>query len=135
VLEVVPTPELPVLTAGQGGQEGDQAAAVEGGVVTGHGQAAALRPDDDAQRRLDGQVEAAEQGGGVQRVAVGDQGVGGRTRVPDLAAEPGPGHGDRQVQGCQPVVDPVGGPGQGGRGHHDPGRPPVGEPQQGELVG
>ena len=129
LLDVVHTP-------GQGGgQEGDQAAAVEGGVVAGHGQAAALRPGDDAERGLDGQVEAVEQGGGVPRVAVGDQEFGGRTRVPDFAAQPGPGHGDRLVQGRQPVVEPVGGLGQGGHGHHHPGRPPVGEPQQGELVG
>jgi hypothetical protein len=70
VLKVVHTP-------GQGGEEGNQAAAVEGGVVAGHGQPVALRSDHDPERRLGGQVEAVEEGGGVQRVAVGDQGVGG----------------------------------------------------------
>jgi hypothetical protein len=128
LLEVVHTP-------GQGGEQGDQAAAVEGGVVAGHRQPVALRSDHDPERGLGGQVEAVDEGGGVQRVAVGDQGVGGRTGVPDLAVQPRSGHGDRPVQGGQPFLEPGGGLGQRRRGHHDPGGPPVGEAQQGELVG
>jgi hypothetical protein len=80
VLRGVHTPgrwvALTLHTPDQGGEQGDQAAAVECGVVAGHGQAATLRADDDAERGLGGQVEAVEEGVGVQRVAVGDQGVG-----------------------------------------------------------
>src|SRR4029450_8848373 len=73
--------------------------AVEGGVVAGDGQAQAARPGDHAERRAGGQVEAVDQGGGVQRVAVDDQGVGGPARVPDLPVEPRPGQGGGAVGG------------------------------------
>jgi hypothetical protein len=119
----------------QGREQGEEAEAVEGGVVAGHGQAAALGADHDPQRRLGGQVEAADQGGGGQRLAVDDHGRRGRTRVPDLAVEARPGHRDRAVEGGQPVFDPVDGRGQGGGHHHRPGGPPVGEAQQGQGLG
>jgi hypothetical protein len=52
VLPVVHTPSviadaLTVSDPDQGGEQGEQAEAVEGGVVAGHGQAVAARPDDD----------------------------------------------------------------------------------------
>jgi hypothetical protein len=45
------------------GEEGDQAEAVEGGVVAGDRQAQAARPGDHPERRVGGQVEAVDQGG------------------------------------------------------------------------
>ena len=119
----------------QGREQGEQAEAVEGGVVAGHGQAMAARPDHDPQGRLGREVEAADQGGGVQGFAVDDQRLGGRTRVPDLAVEARPGQRDRAVEGGQAVLESVDGRGHGGGHHHRPGGPPVGEPQQGQGVG
>ena len=123
------------LGADQGGQEGDQAEAVEGGVVAGDRQAGPVRPGHHPEGRLGGQVEAGDQVGGGERVVVDDQRLGGRARVPGLTAEAGPGHGHRPVQGGQPLLEPVDGGGQGHRGDHRPGGPPVGEAQQGQRVG
>jgi hypothetical protein len=118
-----------------GRQQGEQAEAVEGGMVAGNGQAAAARPGHQPQRGLGRQVEAVGQGGGGQGFAVDDEGLRGRTRVPDLAVEAGPGHRDRPVESGQPVVESVDWIGRGGGGHHRPGGPPVGEAQQGQGVG
>ena len=119
---------------GQGGEQGDQTLSVEGGVVAGDGDPQAPGPGDDPQRGLGGQVERADQAGGVQRVAVDDQRLQRRSRMPGLPAQPGPGHRHRPVQGLEPCRERVGGRGQGGGGHHHPGGPPVGEPQQGQRV-
>jgi hypothetical protein len=119
----------------QGGEERQQAEAVEGGVVAGDRQAPAARSHDHPQRRLGGQVEAVDEGGGVEGVAVDDQGVGGRTRVPGLVAEPRPGHRNGAVEGLQAVLEAVDGGGQGGDGHHRPGGAAVGEAQQSQRVG
>jgi hypothetical protein len=124
-----------VHSPGQGREQGDQAEAVEGGVVAGDGQAGAGRADHDPQWGLSGQVEAVEQGLGVQRVSVDDQGLRGRAGVPGLALEAGAGHGDRMVERFQPVLELAGGGGEGGGGHHHPGGPAVGEAKQGQGVG
>jgi hypothetical protein len=119
----------------QGGEQGDQAEAVEGGVVTGDGHAPAAGPGHDPERGLGGQVEAVEQGGGVERVAVDDQRLGRRAGAPGLAVEARSGHRDRAVQGLQPLGQPLGRRGQGRGRHHHPGGPPVGEPQDGQGLG
>ena len=124
-----------VLGADHGGQEGDQAQAIEGGVVAGDRQAGPARPGHHPEGRLGGQVEAGDQVGGGERVVVDDQRLGGRARVPGLTAEAGPGHRHRPVQGGQPLLEPVDGRGQGRRRDHRPGGPPVGEAQQGQRVG
>jgi hypothetical protein len=132
----IPVPgHVAVGVAHQGGEERQQAEAVEGGMVAGDGQTPAARPGDHPQRRLGGQVEAVDEGRGVQGVAIDDQGVGGRTRVPGLPAEPRPGHRDGAVEGVQAVLETVDGGGQGGGGHHRPGGAAVGEAQQGQRVG
>ena len=124
-----------VLGADQGGQEGDQAQAVEGGVVAGDRQPGPARPGHHPEGGLGGQVEAGDQVGGGERVVVDDQRLGGRARMPGLTAEAGPGHRHRPVQGGQPLLEPVHGRVQGRRRDHRPGGPPVGEAQQGQRVG
>jgi hypothetical protein len=62
-----------VLAADQGGQEGGQALAVEGGVVAGDRQAGSARPGHHPDRGLGGQVEVGQQLGGVEGVAVDGQ--------------------------------------------------------------
>ena len=124
-----------VHTPDQAREQGDQAEAVEGGVVAGDRQAGAGRADHDPEGGLGGQVEAVEQVGGGEGVAVDDQEGWGWAGVPGLAVEAGAGHGDRLVEGFQPVLEVGDGPGQGGGGDHDPGGPAVGEAEQGQGVG
>jgi hypothetical protein len=76
----------------QGGQEGDQAPTVERGVVAGDRQPGSARPGDHSERRPDSQVEAGDQFGDGERVAIHDHGLRRRTRVPGLPVQARPDH-------------------------------------------
>ena len=119
----------------QGGQEPDQALAVEGGVVAGDRHAGPARPGHQPDRRLGGQVETGHQLGGFERVAVDGHQLRRRAGMPGLPVQARPGHGDRPVQGGQPLLEPLDGLGQGRGDDHGPGGPPVGEAQQGQRIG
>jgi hypothetical protein len=91
----------------QGGHEGDQALAVEGGVVAGDRDPGPARPGQYPDGGLGGQVEMSHQLRGVEGVAVDGQQLRRRAGMPGLAVQAGPGHRDRPVQCLQPLLEPV----------------------------
>jgi hypothetical protein len=81
----------------QGGQEGGQAQTVERGVVAGDRQPGPARPGHHPERGLGRQVEAGDQFGGGERVAIHDRRPRRRARVPRLAVQARPDHRHRPV--------------------------------------
>src|SRR5215211_7599028 len=86
-----------VLGPDQVRQQGDQAEAVEGGVVAGDRQPGAARPGDHPDRRAGGQVEAGDQVEGGDRVVVDDLRCWWRARLPGLVVQAGADHRDGLV--------------------------------------